>query len=205
MTGFDENIVREYFELNGFFVRQLRKHVVQSRKRQFEEHHDLVVYNPHASEGAMRAGFQLFSSDMPNLRGAVVGIKSWNDSKFTPAISKSSAKVCDFLKKEVIAKTDSYFQCDSDGSDAGESDPYAGYSKLIVVPGFPSNDVHRAECTELFKAQGIDGVINFSTILEDLLRRVAVNHSYSKSETLQLLRVLKLYDMVREPQMTLFS
>jgi hypothetical protein len=27
MAGFDENIVREYFELNGFFVRQLRKYL----------------------------------------------------------------------------------------------------------------------------------------------------------------------------------
>lgn len=205
MAEFDENIVREYFELNGFFVRQLCKHVVQSRKKSVEQGNGLVVYNPHAPEGAALSGFQLFSSDMANLRGAVVGIKSWNDSKFTPAISKSSAKVCDFLKKEVIAKSNTYFQPSEGDGELAESNPYADYLKLIVLPSFPSNDVHRIECTELLKEQGVDGVINFSTILENLLRHVAVNHSYSKSETLQLLRVLKLYDMVREPQMTLFS
>ena len=48
MAGFDENIVREYFELNGFFVRQLRKYLVQSRKKRADEEIDLVVYNPSA-------------------------------------------------------------------------------------------------------------------------------------------------------------
>lgn len=202
MAGFDENIVREYFELNGFFVRQLRKHAVQTRKKHSEEVDGLVVYNPEASEGA-RFGFQLFASDMPNLRGAVIGIKGWNASKFSPAILKSSPKTCDFLKKEVIAKLDGYFQTAASTDDTA-ADPYQKYTKLIVVPGFPSSDVHREECTILLKEKGVDGVIVFSTILENLLRHVAVNHSYSKSELLQMLRVLKIYDMIREPQMTLF-
>ena len=205
MAGFDENIVREYFELNGFFVKQLRKHVVQSRKRQVEVGNDLVVYNPSAAEGAPLSGFQLFSSDMPNLRSAVVGIKGWNTSTFTPAISKKSAKVADFLKKEVIAHSDLSFQSDANASEGEVSDPYTGYLKIMVIPSFPSSAAHRVECADLFKKKGIDGVIVFSTLLENLLRNVAVNHSYAQSDTLQLLRVLKRYDMVREPQMTLFS
>jgi hypothetical protein len=59
-------------------------------------------------------------------------------------------------------------------------------------------------CIEQFKAVGVDGVIAFSTILEDLLRQVEVNHSYQKSELLQFVRVLKVYDMVQAPQMNLF-
>ena len=204
MAGFDENIVREYFELNGFFVKQLRKHVVQSRKKQLEVSSDLVVFNPAVAEGATLPGFQLFSSDMSNLRAAVIGIKSWNTSTFTPAIAKSSAKVAEFLKREVIAQRELYFQSHSDRTEDEASNLYAGYLKIMVIPGFPSNDMLRSECTELLREKGIDGVINFSTLLENLLRHVAVNHSYTKSETLQLLRVLKLYDMVREPQMTLF-
>ena len=46
MAGFDENIVREYFELHGFLVRQLRKYQVQSRRKLAEEEIDLIVYNP---------------------------------------------------------------------------------------------------------------------------------------------------------------
>ena len=202
MAGFDENIVREYFELNGFFVRQLRKHAVQTRKKQAEEVDHLVVYHPEVSADA-NFGFQLFASDMANLRRAVIGIKGWNASKFSPAILKSSPKTCDFLKKEVIAKLDAYFQIE-ELEDESAVDPYQDYPKLIVLPAFPSSDAHREECTSLLKEKGVDGVIVFSTILENLLRHVAVNHSYSKSELLQMLRVLKIYDMIREPQMTLF-
>lgn len=32
MVGFDKNIVREYFEINGFFVHQLRKYAVPFSK-----------------------------------------------------------------------------------------------------------------------------------------------------------------------------
>lgn len=205
MAGFDENIVREYFDLNGFFVRQLRKHTVQKGKKHVELQSDLVVYRPEAPEGASLSGFQIFSSDIENIRGAVVGITPWNVSRFTPAVAKSSAKTCDFLKKDVIAKIDQYFQRDPVEGDEVESDPYENYMKLLVLPAFPKNDAHRIECTELLKTAGVDGVLVCSTILENLLRHVAVNHSYPKSDILQLLRVLKIYDMIREPQMTLFS
>ncbi|MGJ8641435.1 MAG: hypothetical protein ACSHYA_18745 [Opitutaceae bacterium] len=202
MAGFDETIVREYFELNNFFVRQLHKHAVQTRKKQVEDVSDLVIYNP-AAPVAVGRGFQLFASDMEKLRFAIVGIKSWNTSKFSPAMLKSSPKTLEFLKKEVVAKIDAFFQTDRQETDE-TPDPYADYPKLLVIPAYPKNDAHRDECTALLKEKGVDGVITCSTILESLLKNVAVNHSYPNSELLQLLRVLKVYDMIREPQMSLF-
>ncbi|MEC8614675.1 MAG: hypothetical protein VXY17_04650, partial [Verrucomicrobiota bacterium] len=76
MAGFDENIVREYFELNGFFVRQLRKYLVQSRKKRADEEIDLVVHNPNAPIDGVPAGFQLFSADMAKIRRAIVVVKA---------------------------------------------------------------------------------------------------------------------------------
>ena len=103
MAGFDENIVREYFELNGFFVRQLRKYLVQSRKKRVDEEIDLVVYNPSATSiSAETAGFQLFSTDMSKISRAIVVVKAWHTSRFTPAMLKSSSRVFDFLKKDVL-------------------------------------------------------------------------------------------------------
>ena len=60
MAGFDENIVREYFELNGFFVRQLRKYAVQSRKKRADEEIDLIVFNPNAPVESPETGFNCF-------------------------------------------------------------------------------------------------------------------------------------------------
>ena len=79
-----------------------------------------------------------------------------------------------------------------------------GFAKILVLPGLPTAEPLRSESIELLKERGVDGIIAFSTILENLLRHVEVNHSYQKSDLLQLMRVLKIYDMVKEPQMNLF-
>ena len=106
MAGFDENIVREYFELNGFFVRQLRKYVVQSRKKRADEEIDLVVYNPSAPADGPAPGFQLFSADMVNIRQAIVVVKGWHTSRFSPSMLKSSTKLFDFVKKDVLNRAE---------------------------------------------------------------------------------------------------
>ncbi len=205
MAGFDENIVREYFELNGFFVRQLRKYLVQSRKKRADEEIDLVVYNPNAPAEASLSGFQLFSADMLKIRRAIVVVKAWHTSRFTPAMLKSSSRVFDFLKKDVLNKAEEYFRFDEAelGNDVvGDA---TGFMKILVLPGLPASDPQRSESIALLKAGGVDGIITFSTILENLLRHVEVNHSYQKSDLLQLMRILKIYDMVKEPQMNLFG
>jgi len=204
MAGFDENIVREYFELNGFFVRQLRKYLVQSRKKRADEEIDLVVYNPNPPIDGVPAGFQLFSADMAKIRRAIVVVKAWHTSRFTPAMLKSSSRVFDFLKKEVLNKAETYFSFD-EGEVDSEVVGSGRFTKILVLPSLPTSDPQRTESIELLREQGVDGIITFSTILENLLRNVEVNHSYQKSDLLQMMRILKIYDMVKEPQMNLFG
>jgi hypothetical protein len=207
MAGFDENIVREYFELNGFFVRQLRKYQVQSRKKRADEEVDMIVYNPTAPVDAQPGGFQLFSSDMVKIRRAIVVVKAWHTSRFTPAMLKSSSRIFDFLKKDVLNKAEQYFSFNEADAALGEDllADQSSFKKILVLPGMPTSDPQRSESIELLKEGGVDGIVTFSTILENLLRHVEVNHSYQKSDLLQLMRILKIYDMVKEPQMNLFG
>ncbi|MGZ0654252.1 hypothetical protein ACWPKO_00065 [Coraliomargarita sp. W4R53] len=204
MAGFDENIVREYFEVNGFFVRQLRKYLVQSRKKGAGEEVDLIVYNPNAPVDGVPAGFQLFSADMVKIRRAIVVVKAWHTSRFTPAMLKSSSRAFGFLKKDVIHQAESYFSFDeSDVNPAIVGSKQ--FTKILVLPNLPMSDPLRSESIALLQECGVDGIITFSTILENLLRHVEVNHSYQKSDLLQLMRILKIYDMLKEPQMNLFN
>ena len=205
MSGFDENIVREYFELNGFFVRQLRKYQVQSRKKRADEEIDMIVYNPNAPTEAAETGFQLFSTDMLKIRRAIVVVKAWHTSRFTPAMLKSSSRIFDFLKKDVLNKAEQYFSFDEANVDEDLLADQTPFKKILVLPGIPTSDPQRSESIALLKEGGVDGIITFSTILENLLRNVEVNHSYQKSDLLQLMRILKIYDMVKEPQMNLFG
>lgn len=201
MSGFDENIVREYFELNGFFVRQLRKYQVQSRKKRIDEEIDMLIYNPKASADEAINNFQLFSQDVASIRQAIIVVKPWHSSKFTPAILRSETKVFDFLKKEVLNKASDYFNL----NEFELTKETQSFKKILVIPSLPSGEPHRSESITLLKEQGIDGIISFATILESLIRNIEVNQSYQKSDLLQLLRILKIYNMLKEPQMTFFN
>lgn len=200
MAAFDENIVREYFELNGFLVRQLRKYQVQARKKRSDEEIDLLVYNPDPEQPGPTRGFQLFSGDIKSIHRALVVVKGWHTSSFTPRMLKQSNKIFDFLKKDVLDAVEKYFAEDEDL--IGKVDPV---SRILVLPGLPSTEPHREESIQLLRENGIDFIITFRTILENLLQGIEANYSYQKSEALHLLRLLKIYDMVKAPQLELFS
>jgi len=201
MSRFDENIVREYFELNGFFVRQLRKYQVQSRKKRLDEEIDLLIYNPKALKVSPGMPFQLFSRDVFSIRQAIIVVKAWHSSRFTPAMLRSSTKIFDFLKKDVLHKANEYFELDEMELDQDKQ----SFKKILVIPSLPSGEPHRSESILLLKEKGIDGIISFGTILESLVKNVEVNHSYQKSDLLQMLRILKIYDMIKEPQLSFFD
>ena len=70
MAGIDENIVREYFEANGFLVCQANKYQVQSRKKRADENIDFFVENPNPSEG--EPAFLMTPAELRKCRRAIV-------------------------------------------------------------------------------------------------------------------------------------
>ena len=121
MAGLDITIVREYFELNGFLVRQLRKHHLQKRStsaKRSEEEIDLIVSNPRAKKNAEELNFMMFSSDLPNVSRAIVSVKGWHTTRFSPATLRSSADIFNFLEKDVLKKAEELFSVDPDNTEA---------------------------------------------------------------------------------------
>ncbi|MGA1204630.1 MAG: hypothetical protein ACO3ZW_02325 [Opitutales bacterium] len=199
MSGFDENIVREYFELHGFLVRQVRKYQVQSRRKVAEEEIDLIVYNPTYAAGDREPNFLLFASELPYIHRAVVVVKAWHTiHKFTPNLLKSSSEIFKFLEKSVSKNIEGSF---TDTEDEKAHD----LKRILVLPGLPTSEPYRSESIELLKEKGVDGIISFRAMLLDIIQKVEVNRSYQKSEFLQILRVLKNYDLLKDSQMGLFK
>lgn len=135
MATFDESIVREYFERNGFLVRQVRKYQVRSRKKRAEEEIDLLVYNPDPEEPGATRGFQLFSGDIRSLQRALVIVRGWHTTSFTPRMLRQSGKIFEFLKNDVFQQSAEYLAEDQEA--IGRIDPAA---TLLVLPGIPSNE-----------------------------------------------------------------
>ncbi|MEX2044926.1 MAG: hypothetical protein WD941_06195 [Opitutus sp.] len=197
MSAIDEGIVREYFEQNGFLVRQARKYQVQARRKVGEEEIDLVVYNPVWQRGARKPDFFLFSNELPYVHRAVVAVKGWHTGVFSPVMLKNSPEIFRFLEENVLKEVSRVFTADAGGEDA------ADLTKVLVLPSLPTAEPFRTQSVELLKARGVDAIISFRAMLLDLLDKVEINQNYIKSDTLQVMRILKNYDLLKDPQLDL--
>lgn len=197
MSAIDEGIVREYFEQNGFLVRQARKYQVQARRKVGEEEIDLIVFNPAWQRGARKPDFFLFSSELPHVHKAIVAVKGWHTGVFTPATLKSSPEIFRFLEENVLKEASRLFSPEP-GEEAG-----GALTKILVLPSLPTAEPFRSQSVELLKARGVDAIISFRAMLLDLLEKIEINQNYSKSDTLQVMRILKNYDLLKDAQLDL--
>ncbi|RME68532.1 MAG: hypothetical protein D6781_10695 [Verrucomicrobia bacterium] len=199
MSAIDEEIVREYFEQNGFLVRQVRKYVVQSRRKTSDEEIDLLVYNPRYVPRDRKPDFFLFTSELPYIHRAMLAIKGWHSGRFNPATLRGSPEIFRFLEENVKREASRLLSVDRDEPGSGDD-----VLKILVAPGLPTQEPYRSQSVQLLKERGVDGIISFRTMLQDLISRVEVNRNYRKSDTLQIIRILKNYDLIKDPQMKLF-
>lgn len=188
MSAVDEGIVREFFELHGFLVCQRRKYIVQARHKSADEEVDLIVLNPRAVPGAVPPEFEITSKTMSQVSRAIVAVKGWHTEIFAPGVLAHQPKIFRFVEKRAVDEAQRLV-----GSD--------GLVKLLVVPGLPRDSKTRQRSIELLRSKGVDGVISFRSILQELIASVATNRNYQKSDLLQTLRLLKNYELLKEPQM----
>lgn len=204
MSAIDEGIVREYFEQSGFLVRQVRKYDVQARKKVGDEEIDLLVYNPAYQRSERKPDFFLFSSELAYIHRAIVVVKAWHTGRFTPVLLKSSPEIFSFLEENVLKEVPKLFPAASMGAASGE-DGEALPTKILVLPSLPTAEPFRSQSLQLLKERGVDAIISFRAMLLDLIEKVEPNRSYGKSDTLQVIRLLKNYDLLKEAQLDLLG
>lgn len=186
MSAVDETIVREFFESRGFLVCQRRKYVGHAG----DEEVNFVVVNPKSVPAEEPLPFELTAETLVRVARAVVAVKGWHTEIFSPGVLTHQPKIFRFVEKKAVDEAQKLV-----GGD--------GLLKLLVIPGLPREAKLREKSVELLRLKGVDGVISFPVILQHLISTVAVNRNYQKSELLQTLRLLKNYDLLREPQMEL--
>lgn len=203
MAAIDEGIVREYFEQNGFLVRQVRKYEVQARKKTGDEEIDLLVYNPSFQRGARKPDFFLFSSELAFIHRAIIAVKPWHTGKFTPGILKSSPEIFRFLEENVVKEATRFFPVESE-SDIAAGDGAGDLTKILVLPSLPTAEPFRTQSVQMLKERGVDAIISFRAMLLDIIDKIETNRNYGKSDTLQVMRILKNYDLLKEAQLEMF-
>ena len=190
MASVSENIVREYFELHGFLVRQHRKYIAPSRRE--EDDIDFFILNPHPEPLTGERPFVLSSSDLRSVERAVVVVRGWHTEIFSPARLALAPEILRFVEPGVFRRAIKAF--------GAEAMPL----KILVVPALPQSESARQETVSFLRNKGVDAVLPFRTMLADLVEQVEPNRNYQKSDVLQILRILKNYEFFREPQLELF-
>jgi hypothetical protein len=191
MSNVSETIVREYFELHEFLVRQHRKYIAQTKRE--EDDIDFFVLNPQARAREAELPFVIGSGELPFIARAIVVVKGWHTETFSSARLASTPEIFRFVGTKVFQQAARVF---------GEN---GAPLKILVVPALPQDAAERDKSIALLKSKGVDAVIPFRTMLADLVERTEANRNYQKSDILQVIRILKNYDFFREPQMELFK
>ncbi|MDB6058079.1 MAG: hypothetical protein JWO95_1923 [Verrucomicrobiales bacterium] len=191
MAAVNQDIVREFFEMHGFLVRQDRKYVLRGKTE--DDGIDFLVWNPKKREGTRDLPFVLASEDMDGVERALVVVRGWHTEVFSAAVLENSPEIFRFVTPALLKQALQSFGL--------ESEPM----KILVVPALPSGAEAKEEAIKMLREKGINAVIPFRTILANLIARIETNRNYDKSDVLQVIRVLKNYKLFKEPQLELFK
>jgi hypothetical protein len=193
MSSVNEWIVREYLEALGFLVRQPRKYQVVARSKGLHEEVDLLAVNPAVKEPAALPKAKLWgANELTQAAGVVVAVRGWHSEKFTAAMLASSPETYRFAEPDSMRLAE---------ADLGLANP----AKILCMADLPADPDQRAEALGFLKSRGIDGVILFRPMLLELVERLDVKKTYEKSDLLQILRILKNYDLLKSGQLDLFA
>jgi len=192
MSAVNEWIVREYFESLGYLTGQPRKYSVPGRPKTADEEVDLIAYNPairvHRVPDTMIWG----TAQLATVQRVLVGVRGWHSERFYASTFEQAPDILRFVEEESLQ-----FAASRLGS--------LEIAKVLCLPRFPASGELKDMTIAALKAKGIDGVLSFRTLLGELIERVDINRNYEKSDLLQVIRLLKNYDFVKEDQLELFG
>jgi hypothetical protein len=188
MSDINLQLVKEFFELNGFMILTNRKHQLRKIGADWEYSIELLVGNLNFVEPATEPGFVLEPRNLKAIPRAIVDVKGWHTEVFYPSTIEQGRTLFAFVSPESLKYASRVFK----------EEPF---SKVIVLSELPSNKEILDRSIDVLRKNGIDHVIEFATILKDLISRVQVNYNYTESDTLQLVRLMKRYGLVKDLQM----
>jgi hypothetical protein len=193
MAAVDEWIVREYFEFHGFFVMQPRKYQVPGRAKTAMEEIDLIICRPNLAEQRLPDRIVWTGADLSGVARAVVGVRGWHTERFSANTFEQAPDILRFAEADVVRLAERRFGA-------------AGVAKVLCLPQLPATPELRDRALDVLKDRGVDGVLPFPTLLQELVSMIDVNKNYEKSDVLQTVRILKAYGLLTvERQMDLFE
>jgi hypothetical protein len=193
MSVVNDLIVREYFETLGYLVSQPRKYAApHGRHKTAIEEVDLVVMNPLVKEHKLPENFVLVTQDLKTVARAIVAVRGWHTERFYVSTLERMPDLLRFVGTESIRYASKVL---------GDT----SMAKILCLPRLPASGELKQKTIQAMRDRGVDGIISFQTILAELVERVDANRSYDKSDVLQVIRLLKNYEFIKDRQLDMFT
>jgi len=193
MASISEALVREYFEMNNFAVKANRKYAFSTKKRDYLEEVNLIISNLKKTENhSNKKNFILEKKEVRSIQHAIVEVKGWHTEKFAPSVLIRTPQIFNFVEEKVIKTVENLLGTKN-------------FKRILVIPGFPENKDTRKKSIKIMKDKGIDHILEFKTILEDIIQSIKPNKNYTESDVLQTIRLLKNYNLIKDNQLELFK
>ena len=193
MSVVNEWVVREYFEHLGYLVGQPCKHTVSGRREKHSgEEIDLMVHNPAIREHKLPDHFIWRSEDLETVSAAIVGIRGWHGYRFYASTFKHTPEAVAFAAPRSVR---------IGARRLGTN----GFARILCIPKLPATGELKEQVIALLRDSGIDGVLVFPTMLAEIVHSVDQRKNYERSDLLQIIRILKSYDFLKDSQLELFA
>jgi hypothetical protein len=192
MSAVNEQIVREYFEHLGFMVNQPCKYVSVGRNKRIEEELDILITHPQVLEHVVPTEMIWTSTHLKSIRRAVVGVRGGHSERFYSGTYEQAPEILRYAERSARLA----------GAARLGGEPLA---IILCIPELPASEELQVKTLQGLRERGVDGVLTFRTLLLELVSAVRVNRNYEKSDLLQVLRILKAYNIVKDPQLEFFD
>jgi hypothetical protein len=191
MSDLNMQIVREFFELHLFRVLTHWQHEALFAGQADPSVLLFVDRNPAEEPPRMTPvapGILLHPENVGTLQRAVVEVRAWHADRVYPSVVEGNAILGHVATPEVRQLGASLF---------GTED----FATVLVISELPNSPKPRDRSLQLLQGLGIDHVLEFAGVLQDLVQRINAHGNYAPSQTLQTLRLLKRYNLVRNQQL----
>lgn len=195
MSDVNLQLVREFFELNLFYVLThwqqgiagLRTGARDERPRAADAGQSLFVENMQHVPDLFETEFVLHGEDVRAIRRAIVEVRAWHADRFYASVVEANPVLTQFVSRESLGFAGQLF---------GTSD----FATILVISELPASPEPRQRALELLRETGIGHVLEFSAILRTILTLISAHGNYA-SATLQTMRLLKRYGFIRRQQL----
>lgn len=185
LNDLNMQFVREFFELNLFHVLTHWQHESVPRITDFSCLLFIERGQP-ALPGPV--DFVLRPEELTRIQRAVVEVRAWHGDRFYPSIIEASP----ILGHVAFPGTKELAE-----SVLGSPE----FATILVVSELSNAPKPRTRSIQLLRDHGIDHVLEFSTLLGDILNRLSPQGNYAPSQTLQTMRLLKRYNFISNQQL----